>query len=593
MVWGSAARARAGESLAALVPDDAGLYIEVDDLATHSRRFMASNLFNRIQEFGPIQGIIEDSKGRLTEVGHEMGRQLQLAPDDLVDGLFGARAAFGVWPQTFAESDVRSGLLLFEVEDRALLLRALNGTSEAQRKAGAIVAESRTKHNGETYEVRIFGRPNVETKVYFAALGNIGVITGSDGVMQRVLELKSSAADVPNGSLAATSAYREGMARLKADAALKLFVNPRPWDELMRVQLVGNDDAETQFVKRGLVEAWLVADYWVTSGNFGSGIEIESYFRVEPDKLPETMREVSAGLTGEADFLDRVPQDAIFAFAGRMDIGRLARMFLEAGDEASQQQLNEMRDFGRGLLMGLDLFDDVLTSLGPDLGMFLLPTDDEESAGVRLAVGARMQSRAEGDARPEVSEALDGGARNIMAVASTFFNNRQRAGREPARINVTEVGETKVTSLTNFNLLPANVEISYALFDDYFLFGTSPEALRQTIELQPSDSLSNSPRLQNLVDATLGEPSQILYIDCAPFREFMREHGDLFSTAVVMSRGLDRDLARQAIEQIEQWLELADTIVVASKVDEQGLSLSVGISTAQDEAAALTLQPSR
>ena len=584
--------AQAEKSLATLIPEDAGLCIEVDDLAHHGRRFLASDLYNRLQRFEPIRELFQDGQMSLLKIGEDLAGQLEMPPAELVDGLFGQRAAFGVWPRTITETNVRSGLLLFEVRDQELLRRALESVSEAQRQAGSIVAESRTKHNDETYEVRIFGRPESDTKVYFAALGKIGVVTGCDQIMQQVLQLKSQSTAIPAGSLAATEAYRAGMTRLKPTAAVKLFVNPRPWDELMRAELDRQDDAgETKFVMQALVQAWLVSDYWVSSGEFGGGVAIESYLHFNPDDLPEPLDQISLGLTGPAEFLKRVPQDAIFAFAGRIDIGNLARMFLEAGDEASLQQLDEMRDFGRGLLMGLDLFDDVLTSLGPDVGMFLLPANaDAERPGLNFVAGARMQLRPEGDDRPEVAEALPGGARSMMAVASTFLNNRRRRGDEPVRIKVTEVGETKITSLANLDLLPRQVEASYALFDDYFLFGTSPEGIRKTIELEEGVSLTHSPRLRTLVGPSLSDPSQMLYIDCAPFREFMHSNRDLFTMAISMSRGVEHDMARRALSEIEQWLDLADTIVMASRVDDQGLSVSLGISTVQDEAAALTLQ---
>lgn len=568
----------AEQSLASLVPADAGFFLEINDFASHWSDFDDSVLFHRLQKYPPVAAWNAKNGDQLHLLTLKLAERLDIEPDLLLERLLGRRAAFAVWPRT-NETEIDLGLLLLEAHDEEFLKRVFREVM-GKRHRGKSHNRHRLEHAGHRYCVLPIHRDGQHMRIYLATLGKIGVVAGTEAIMKQVLDLYAGGETAP-ASLADADHYRAALARLRPAAAMTIFVNPRSWTELMTVKLEG--DGESRYIQQALVDAWQAGQYWITSIEPMPHLAIDSFFKIDPERLSSPMRSMLSSLGGEAEALNRVPQNAMFAYAGRIDLGQLSRLLLSAGDESSMAQLDEMRDLLSGMLMGLDIFDDVLTSLGPDVVAFITPSD---ASPVGAAVGIRVRPREEGDARPEVSDALQGGLRNAMALATTFFNQRREGVREqePARVVVEEIDGVKVTSLTGAQrFLPDEFVPSYGFLDDFFLFGTDPSALREMITVSPDASLAASGRMRELLGDRIATPSQLLYIDCAPFREFLKTHRGLVQASVAMTRGLDRDSTERSLDSLLQVLELAETIVIGAEIDESGFDFSIGLSTSPVE----------
>lgn len=587
--WSVARAADEKRSLAALVPADAGLYMEFDDLATHARKFLNGAFYQRLVELPPLAAWRQQNELPLDKLADALSRQLGITPDEFWQKLLSRKAAMAVWP---GSESPQSGLFLLEAADQALLERAMDALADAHRRAGDLMDEGELEHAGSKYRVRLLERGDADLSIYVATLGPIGVLTGSENVMRQVLELHAGQADGAKG-LDSIEAFAAGRAHWKDAAAVKMFVNPRGFDESMAAELEQIDDSALgdggpPFLRQAIVAAWQASDYWVTSIEVGPRVAVDSYFHLDSKRVPEPLRQVVDSLRGEASFLHRVPNNAFFAFAGRVNLGHLSELFLAGGDT---ENFDEVRDMARGLLLGLDLFDDVLTSLGPDLGAYLASReagDSDEEPQLDLVLGVEVQPREEGDDRPEAAAALRSGLRTAMTLGASFMNQDRDEDEPQAKITNVEIDGVKLTTLEGASdrFLPSGLMATYGFVDEYLLFGSSVDAVSKSLKGQGTASLAASPEVTQVLGDSMSPPSQVLFIRCDEFREFLETNRDFFSTIVSMTRGLDRQTTRRSLDQLADVLQLAETIAMAARFDDTGLHVSIGLITVEPVAAA-------
>lgn len=585
-----AVAAEASPSLSKLVPADAGLYIEFDDLASHAHEFLQGDFHKRLIELPPLARWREENQIPVESLVDALSRQLGITKDEFWQKLLSRKAAVAVWPGEGAPS---GGLFLLEAADQALLERAILALADAHRRAGDLMGEGELEHAGIKYRVRTLDRGENNLSIYVATLGPIGVLTGSEQVMHQVLELHA-AKEPSDKSLAGTNAFQAGSPRWKESAAIKLFVNPRAFDEQMAAELdrvadEAGDDDDAPFFRQAFVEAWQASDYWVTSVEVGSRVAVDSFFHLDRQRVPAPLQKVIDSLGGEANFLHRVPNNAFFAFAGRVNLGHLSSLFLAGAD---LDNFEEVRDMAQGLLLGLDLFDDVLTSLGPDLGAYLASREGDEEGDARkldLVLGVEVQSREEGDDRPEAKSALRSGLRTVMTLGANFMNQNRDEDEPQATITTVEVDGVKLTALEGAGDrlpggIPGGLMATYGFVDNYLLFGSSIDAVSQSLIYRGSDSLAASPEVAKVLGDSMSPPSQVLFIRCDEFRDFLETNRNFFSTIVSMTRRLDRETTRRSLDQLAEVLKLAETIALAARFEENGLHVTIGLDTAEKEA---------
>lgn len=561
--------------LASLVPDDVGLLIEVENLGENAQLFLRGPFYRRFEQFPPVAGWHRENANRLGQIAEQIARQLGMTTDELWSKLLGQQAALGVWPSSTGVASESRMLLLVEAGDDGVLDRVVQSFCQAQQRVGDIAEARELAHAGLGYQLRVLRREGVEMHMYLAAVGKIGILTGSEEIMQRVLELY--AAPQSPGGLAQLPAYQASQLRLQPQAAARMFVNPRAWGPAIGLALEAAGD-ELGLIETIFLETWKIADYWASSAEIrADSFVVESFFSFDRARLPAPLRQLEEGLTGKANFLERVPPDAAVAFAGRIDIGRLSRMFL-AGGAAGEQNLAQVRDLAKGLLLGLDLFDDVLVNLGPEVGMYLKSSPQEFP--IELVFGVEAQSRPAGDKRPPVTKVLDLALRSAMQVLAGQPPTAEPDGAAsiPTQVKVEPVEGGTLTYLQGVPGMPAGFDLSYAVVGNYFFGGTSPAGVRRAIETEQPASLAASPRVRALLSPRITEPSQLVYVDCRVLRGLMKEHPELFRNLVQLTRGLDAETADRGLKQLADLLELAETVVFAGKFDDAGLAFSFGLS---------------
>ncbi len=578
-VWSvaSTAQGAAPESLVSLVPSDVGLCVEMDHLAQHGGRFQSGEFFRRLEFFPPFAEWSNEYSKSVSLVLKRIANHLGESPDGFLRKLFGRKVVLGAWPSDGGELNDGPGLILVDTEDAELLAKTIDTLCQGMHPGDKEDGPRQIEHAGSTYRVRSTGTGESQKFVYLTALDHIGVLTNTESVMQAVLELHAGQTS-PIESVGSLATYRDARQHVPSDSTITVFINPQRWNahklfsEMVDEGFIPSGDA-FRHLANGV---WQASDYWVTGIQLGDDVRVKGFLHIDQSLLGDAYRDVLASLQGEPTFLDRVPQNAILAMTGNVDFGLLVKGVLAGKSDSDEVDLDTIRNLTRGMLLGLDLFDEVLPALGPEFGVYLVPeeTTDEEIAPAWVAGIQTRSLPSDNGQGPSVGAALQNGLKTFLSFASGFLNGQgQDSGT--VRVNTTRVGVVEVTSLEGVAIWPKSVVATVAASDDFVMVGTSREAVIQSLQIEREDSLGQCSRFRKVLAGGLENPSQIVYIDCRRMRKVLEQDGNAILNTVVRARRLDKELARRSLEQLGAVMALSDHLFGAIRVEESGIAYCV------------------
>jgi hypothetical protein len=615
------------------VPDDIGMCLQVSD----PREMLGTKAFGRIMQSPSFMNWAAQNATKFARMGQHIAGRLEISSLELGEHLFGGEILFGVWPDELNSNAPVAGLLLVEVEDEEILHQVMEviagveqtdaGSTKSPAPAGASVADPpkaatpakptthRRSHAGATYYVREIDYEGTPSQFCVAAIGKLGVMTSSEAIIRRVLELRASAAK-GRGSLSKLGAFVEGDQRLPADASVRLFVNPRMWDSEMQAQRnlpdVSLPDA---LVLDSLLTLWKSSKYWVTSVQMDDRVVIETYFHIDREVIPEPYQGILTSIAGTADFLRHAPPDAVVAYAGHWDVANLSRFLLSQDGLLEQRHMDMLRQFSREIFLGLDIFDDVLAHMGPQIGTFMVrrdpadrpaavnpPMDRAAANGAQDAADQNQADQAQGEAgrlpfefvfgaeiRPtpddakDFNKALDQGLQTLFRLQANLRQPDGQGNASPATTRVVD-GIRVISMPARFGpVSEIAAEMAYTIHDGVLLGGSSSLAVLDAARRNASESLMTSPRLTRLRSEHFDQPSHVLYVDAKSLREMIRTAPNELVSFIMSTRELDRETAQRSVGQLVHLLNLADTILVSSTFDEHGVAISLTLDGSETE----------
>ncbi|MBX9789490.1 MAG: hypothetical protein K2Y37_11295 [Pirellulales bacterium] len=649
MLVAFAAPARAIE-LAALVPDDIGMCFQARDLVEHGGRFFNSELFRRLMVFEPAAEFLEEYANRPRQVGQLLADRMGMPSEEFGEKAFGQRSMLAIWPGEFRSSADSRLLFLAETDSAEFAQRMVEVFGQTLDQPGVLVRSEEVSHAGARYSVRV-RRGERRLEICLAAVDNVFLLASGESLMRQSLELRTKSQPAPR-SLAAYPPYQASQQHQQADSPMSLVILPKRWLDLVTERL-DDDDATQPYeagAKQAVLDGWRVADYWIFAIRTGDRLSLESYLHFEPDRKPAWLDQMARGAEDQATFLDHVPADAVVAYAGKLNVSEIGYLVLvgaASGDGFKLGNLDEIRQATRGMMMGLDPIDDILPSMGPDVGFFVSRTkplppaplrvvpdiestrdkpdaaadedrpnivpdaqpaadnDDGEIADttpkpskldptkptwLEMVIGVRTNPRPTDDKRPDVKLALDNGLRTAMVLAAGVENAKR--GQRSAQVAVTRVGDLKLTTLSGLEQMPPGMDLTYTFVNDFFIGGLSLGTVKRSASLEQPESLAAQARFRRLLDDSAGQPAQVLYIDCLALRNMLAEDPDLLFQTFSPFREMTQANARKSQELVMQLLSLTDTFLLTARVEGSGLSISLAIDSPSPEAVVtpVTLQ---
>jgi hypothetical protein len=593
----------AERSLAALLPADVGVCVEGRDIARHTQDFTQSELHGRIAQFPPLVAWKSENGTELAKLAGQLREQLGVTPSELWNGLLGKQAMLAVWPPRSSDAATPAtqggpgegrAVLLLEATDAALLDRVLNHLVDLHRKSGHWKQSQPLEIGGQTCTLHVVQPKGQSSRLYLVALGNLGLMSNDEPLIRQVLT-REIAAKSSERTLAELPAYQAGMARLAPDAALRLFLNPRPWDGMMAVPRQGSKSS----VPPWFLDLWKAADYVTASCELGSQLRGEAFLHWDRATLSQTAADVLQSFSGRAGFCDRLPNNAWLVLAGRVDVRRLIDRFAPQLFKEIVARSDKNENQRRGDAIGLLTVVTLLSNFGPDGGICLAPAPvgsatKPDSAAFQWLVGMETQPLENGGNPTALADALDPLIASGLSRAAELLNPRGSApGPQIQRTeiisssanssNVTdnkegqpiETDRLKLTHLRGYTALGLPQEAAYTFVQGYFLGGTSPTGVVQSAFLASRDSLGQSETFRRRMSPRLDAPSHLLYLDLAALRRLLTTSPEIL--APLAPKDMDRATKKRTLDTLVSLLRLADSFLAAVQIDESSIRLSVGV----------------
>ena len=569
--------------LATWLDADVGLCLQINNLTDQGSRFIESPLHERMVRFPPIAVWLAQHRQNLAALRDEIERRTGLTCRDVATKLLGRQILFAIWPPFDPAVDKPAALLLVESADEELMRRSLETLVAARRQAGRWRGQHTLQVADHTFSVDVVVPDDEGSEFFLTSVDRVAVIATSESLVRDVLE-RRAAIEKRTSSLAASLGYAAAVDQLSADNAVRLFINPRAWDAALEADLKrkepGSEEAKSQ---AGVVAAWRATQYVAAGARLAPQLGVELAWTWRADELPEPVREAAASLSGRSQFLDSVPADSLVAFAGRLDITRLARYAIarqwrEAASPPDNSQASNDLNGQRESIFAWTL----AAGLGPDYGGYLASSSrprttssDTSTLPVDLVVGLQTKPLETGGDQPAVAEFVDPLLHALLS-ATVEAVNRQ-AGPGGASLRTIEANGRKVTSVSG--IVPGRPlqELAYCVDrHDRIWLGTSAAALEQAISSASGNSLVEQPRIRRMIELAGNEPGGLFYVNLAGWRKLAAKGPEALDF-LWHDKHLDARGKEQQYQAVVAIAQLADRLLLATHVDEATVHLSLAI----------------
>ncbi|HEX4148634.1 MAG TPA: hypothetical protein VHY20_06590, partial [Pirellulales bacterium] len=200
-------KASAGESLARLVPDSAGLCIELRDLAGSLARAQHGELAKRAEANPVVRAKLAIEVKRASGLRTALVAQLGISADE-ASRLFSDQLVLAVWAGKLP-GESGPGLLILRCPDQPLLARVGRNVAARQRAAGRLDPARPFAAHGQTVEVHTINTGHSDragAQVCLAIVGDLAIVATHRELLEETI---TAAWDEPAvGPLANLPAYR-------------------------------------------------------------------------------------------------------------------------------------------------------------------------------------------------------------------------------------------------------------------------------------------------------------------------------------------------------------------------------------------------
>jgi hypothetical protein len=590
--------------LTAWIGADVGFCLEIEGLPQKWGDFCEGPLGKRLLGFPWVAAWREQQQAQLAAIRGEIERRTGVAAKELRTRLLGGQVVFAVWPPGQPAVDKPSALLLAEAADRDLLHRTLERLVAARKQAGKWRGKQTLELGGESHSVDQVASDDEQSEFFVTSVENVAVIATSEPLLRMVLDRSTDSAS-ETSSLARSPTYLASRQGRAEHAAARLFINPRAWDAALEADLKqkspGSEEARSQ---AAVVGAWRATDYVAAALQLTPRLHADLAWKWRTDDLPPAVREVASSLQGPTALIEKLPANALVALAGRVDLGRLARLVVAEQWSKSASSRSERNVQGHFNEHPETLLAWALApGLGPEWGAYLIAADDRAGTEGALPVDAvlAVQTRAlEPDTdRPAlvhnvepllhawlsaaVAAANHQSGGPVASIKSTERHSRKPDGADASSFNrrangprapSTQDAAGNITVVTGIVPRRPEQELAYCVDGRERLWAaTSAEALIEATA--PTNSRLLDP---STLEAELGMTgtSGLAYVNLAAWRKLAakgRQAVDFFW----QDEGLDDRAKERKYRELVAVAQVADRLLLASHIDHSTVRLSLTV----------------
>lgn len=549
------------------VGGDPGLCLEIEDLPRHWADFAAGPLAKRLAAFAPLAAWRDQNRGMLAAVRGEIERRTGVSPKLLLTQLLGGQVLFAIWPPADLPGGQPNVLLLAEAVDQNLMRSTLKTLVSARKKAGKWRGETTLQVGQESFVIDAVVPDDENAEFFITSADRVAMIATSQAILQDVLQRR--AGERGESSLAALTAYRAACERLAADAAGRLFINPRAWDAALRADFERKPpDSAAARSQKAIVDAWAATDYVVAAGYLDRNLNAQLAWQWRSDRLPPAWREVVGSLGGRSSLVEQLPGDALVAAAAHADLGRLVRLMI--ANEWKNIRGNFTKQSESVLAWAL------AKGIGPDVGGYLKAPataagNDKEPFPLEAVVAVATRPLEPDAGRPAFVHQVEPLLHAWLSAVVTAANHQN--GDQPATMKTEELADGGAATVIA-GVLPGypRQELAYRVDkQDRLWVATSPRLL---IVSDTPGLLAN--RILEAERARDGDVQGLAYVNLAAWRE-LAARGRASVDFLWRDRRLDESASEREYRQVQAILQLADQLLLTSSIDEATVHLSLSV----------------
>lgn len=452
------ARAAPRDEALRLAPPDAALTVVAQNLREHARALSESPFaaWFPTTALGKQLFAGEDGLKQLAEVAGPVLRALETTPAEVFNDVLGDAAVFSYTPAT-GRTPERS-LILVRPRKPEVLAKLADRLNGIQLKSGELKGIAEHKHAGATYFAR--QRPDGSAN-YYCFAGPVFAFSESETEIKAALDRAAGDKEKQPELAARLTALGIG------DAALVLLVHPRALDAELAAKVERAPAAERAGLER-VHAVWKATEAAAVYLALDTGAELGVSVRFAADKLPADAKAWLTGTRAPSAVWQAVPNDALFAVAGRMKASELLDALGSLTAAAGKPGFRDGFNAALGPIVGKDKLPKVLDALGPDFGAWVQPPVKGTSVPV-LVTAIRVKDGATAEAKSALA-ALEFGFQSARVAYNAKHADQMELDDE-------KDGDVTIRVLSG-GPLPAGAKPCFALKGGYLLVASAPDAIR-------------------------------------------------------------------------------------------------------------------
>jgi hypothetical protein len=454
--WAAAPR----DELLRVVPEDVGVCLLIQDLRGHTAALQASPFAKKIEASVVGQMIRTSPEGqKLAEVEKVLKETFKTDWGELRDEILGDAIVMAYRPgPPGSKPEQEQVLFLVRARDARLLDKLVTTLNNVQRNAGDLEALEERTHNN----VKYFYRQERKKPAFFYRL-NGPILMGSpqEDVLKRAIDLDRLAPSADKVDPPLTKKLRE----LNAEGGLiALWINPRVFEAELAHKAKEAQGPAAIFNSKAL-EYWKALDGIALFVKPKTDLEFGLAVKARTADLPQAAQRFLATAAQPSELWGTFPEDALLAFAGRVDFPALLDVVTEFLPPEPGQGLRT--------LVNLSM-PGVYPNLGPDVGFCIsAPPEKEKAWAPHMVWALRVQPGP--DAVPADRKLFD----RLNVFVNQWVDDYNKKNTDRMEFKTIFQDKVEVRSFVNEKRFPPGIQPAYALKSGYLVVASSPDVVQR------------------------------------------------------------------------------------------------------------------
>ena len=574
-------RAFAADEVApsSLVGESVAVCLEVPRFEATWSKLQSSRLAARLKVFPPVERFLGGAGFQKWTLVEEHVRRT--TGNSLSEHLLGAFSESLVVAVYLPEGKPPEGVVIAQARDATALKKALQAWATLDPQH-----DSQTKeHQGHTYVRRAKSAKSTEV-VFHTTFGRTIALSDHERLIHQVIEFHAAAnrkdgpadTDTPR-VLRDLALYQTNMSRLPVESAALLFINTRQWDRVVHEALRTSPDAvrfQPVFQQVAAMSASLRLD---------DEVVVTLVADTGGAPAPAGWLRFVAGTNGGGDWGRRIPAEAIAAISSRLEIGALVRAWLTTSPDTKTDDFARGRNLLKSLLLGRDLFEDVLPQVLRDWTISLVPMDAAVADLSPLEMVGRFSLKGNeklASHHPSLETSLDQALQFGMTLFGAMLSHQRGAlGAGTGPVLVESESSAAGTTRTLNGLRPWTP--TYTLTPQQLTAATSRRALTSGQTLPRESTSARTSRLADCEKRYFRSTTQLVWVDSARLRSVLEKRSDWIAGQLAPDSPEGRERVRKHLSHFESATKVFDAAFLAARFDEDHVRIIFGAALDRSE----------